>query len=153
MWNDHYKEMLRALSDEKVKYLIIGAYALSAHGFVRGTVDMDLWVMPSQENAGAVMRALRRFGAPLFDLSEKDLSEPGTIFQIGVKPQRIDIITEATGLDFEETYQRSISASLEGMDIRIPCLDDLIRNKRATGRLRDLADVEELERIKARGGA
>ena len=148
MLNEDYRDMLHALSDEKVKFILVGAYALAAHGYPRATMDIDIWVMPSPENADAVLRALRRFGAPLHNLTKEDLQKDGTVFQIGVAPRRIDIITAATGLQFEETYRNSISVNIEGVEVHIPSIDDLIRNKRATGRTRDLADAETLETLK-----
>jgi hypothetical protein len=148
MLNEDYRDMLHALSEEKVKFLLVGAYALAAHGYPRATMDMDIWVMPSRQNADAVLRALRRFGAPLHNLTKEDLQKDGTIFQIGVAPRRIDIITAASGLQFEETYGRSLSVNIEGIEVHIPSIDDLIRNKRALGRTKDLADVEALESLK-----
>jgi predicted nucleotidyltransferase len=148
MLNEDYRDMLHALSDEKVKFILVGAYALAAHGYPRATMDIDIWVMPSPENADAVLRALRRFGAPLHNLTKEDLQKDGTIFQIGVAPRRIDIITAATGLQFEETYRNSISVNIEGVEVHIPSVEDLIRNKRATGRTKDLADAESLESLK-----
>jgi Nucleotidyltransferase of unknown function (DUF6036) len=148
MLNEDYRDMLHALSDEKVKFILVGAYALAAHGYPRATMDIDIWVMPSPENADAVLRALRRFGAPLQNLTKEDLQKDGTIFQIGVAPRRIDIITAATGLQFEETYRNSISVNIEAVEVHIPSINDLIRNKRATGRTKDLADAETLEAIK-----
>ena len=148
MLNEDYRDMLHVLSDEKVKFLLVGAYALAAHGYPRATMDIDIWVMPSPQNADAVLRALRRFGAPLHNLTKEDLQKDGTIFQIGVAPRRIDIITAATGLQFEETYRRSLSVNIEGIEVHIPSIDDLIRNKRALGRTKDLADAEALEFLK-----
>ena len=148
MLNEDYKDMLHALSDEKVKFILVGAYALAAHGYPRATMDIDIWVMPSPENADAVLRALRRFGASLQNLTKEDLQKDGTVFQIGVAPRRIDIITAATGLQFEETYRNSISINIEAVEVHIPSINDLIRNKRATGRTKDLADAETLEAIK-----
>ncbi len=148
MLNEDYKDMLRALCDENVRFVLVGAYALAAHGYPRATMDIDIWVMPSPENADAVLRALSRFGAPLHNLTKEDLLKDGTIFQIGVAPRRIDIITAASGLRFEQAYQNSILVSIEGIDIRIPSIDDLILNKRATGRTKDLADAEALESLK-----
>src|SRR5574340_1576720 len=133
MLNEDYRDMLHALSDEKVKFLLVGAYAMAAHGYPRATMDIDIWVMPSPQNADAVLRALRRFGAPLHDLTKEDLQKDGTIFQIGVAPRRIDIITAASGLQFEEVFQNSILINIEGIDVHIPSIDDLIRNKKATG--------------------
>ena len=148
MLNEDYKDMLQSLFDEKVRFLLVGAYAMAAHGYPRATMGIDIWIMPSSQNADAVLRALHRFGAPLQNLTKEDLQKDGTIFQIGVAPRRIDIITAASGLEFEETYGRSLSVNLEGIEVHIPSLDDLIRNKRASGRTRDLADAEALESLK-----
>lgn len=148
MLNEDYKDMLQSLFDEKVRFLLVDAYAMAAHGYPRTTMDIDIWIMPSSQNADAVLRALHRFGAPLQNLTKEDLQKDGTIFQIGVAPRRIDIITAASGLEFEETYGRSLSVNLEGIEVHIPSLDDLIRNKRASGRTRDLADAEALESLK-----
>jgi hypothetical protein len=148
MLNEDYRDMLLALADEKVKFLLVGAYALAAHGYPRATMDIDIWVMPSPENSDAVLRALRRFGAPLHDLTSEDLQTDGTIFQIGVAPRRIDIITAASGLRFAETFERSVAMEIEGIDVHVPSLDDLIRNKRASGRTKDLADAEALEDLR-----
>jgi len=149
MLNEDYREMLHALSDEKVRFLLVGAYALAAHGYPRATMDIDIWVMPSPQNADAVLKALRRFGAPLLNLTKEDLQEEGTVFQIGVAPRRIDIITAASGLQFEEAYTRSLSVTIEGIEVRILSIDDIIRNKRASGRTKDLADAETLESAKS----
>ncbi len=148
MLNEDYRDMLHVLSDEGVKFLLVGAYAMAAHGYPRATMDIDIWVMPSPRNADALLRALRRFGAPLHNLTKEDLQKEGTVFQIGVAPRRIDIITAASGLDFEETYERSLSVNIEEIEVHIPSIDDLIRNKKATGRTKDLADAEALEILK-----
>jgi len=147
MLNEDYRDMLLALADEKVKLLLVGAYALAAHGYPRATMDIDIWVMPSPENADAVMRALRRFGAPLHNLAKGDLETDGTVFQIGVAPQRIDIITAASGLQFDEAFSRSTAVNIEGIEVHIPSVPDLIVNKRASGRIKDLADAEALENL------
>ncbi len=149
MLNEDYREMLQELSAEKVKFLLVGAYALAVHGYPRATVDMDLWVMPSRENAEAVLRALARFGAPLHELTLQDLQQEGTVFQIGVAPRRIDILTAASGLQFDAAFKNALSLDIEGIQMHVLSIDDLIRNKRATGRTKDLADVEALEAMKA----
>src|SRR4030043_2302099 len=128
MLNEDYRDMLHALSDEKVRFILVGAYALAAHGYPRATMDIDIWVMPSPDNAEAVLRALRSFGAPLHNLTKEDLEEDGTIFQIGVAPRRIDIITAASGLQFEETYRGSLPVNIEGIEVHIPSIDDIIHN-------------------------
>lgn len=107
--------------------------------------------MPSPQNADAVLRALRRFGAPLHDLTETDLQVDGTVFQIGVAPRRIDLLTSASGLHFEKVFSRSLIVDIEGIEIHVPVLSDLIQNKQATGRTKDLADVEALEILASSG--
>lgn len=148
MLNEDYRDMLHALSGEKVRFLLVGAYALAAHGYPRATMDIDIWVMPSPQNAEAVLKALSRFGASLLNLAKEDLQREGTVFQIGVAPRRIDIITAASGLQFEEAYARSLPVTIEGIEVRILSIDDIIRNKRASGRTKDLADAETLESAK-----
>jgi len=151
MLNEDYRDMLQALSDEKVKFLLVGAFAMAAHGYPRATMDIDIWIMPSRENADAVLRSLDRFGAALQGLAREDLVRDDTVFQIGVAPRRIDIITSETGLNFEEAYRNSLSVNIEGTEIRILSIEDLVRNKLATGRTSDLADVEALETLRKRG--
>lgn len=147
MLNKDYKDMLQALVDEKVKFLLVGAYALAAHGYPRATMDIDIWILPTPANAAAVLCALRRFGAPLQNLTLAVLQKEDTVFQIGVAPRRIDLITTATGLDFNAAYARASVVEIEGLTVRIPSADDLIRNKRASGRTKDLADAEALEAL------
>ncbi len=147
MLNEDYRDMLRVLVEEKVDFLLVGAYALAAHGYPRATMDIDIWVMPSPDNADAVLQALHRFGAPIQNLTKADLENEGTVFQIGVAPRRIDIITTASGLQFEKAFARAIAVEIEGITVRIPSVADLIRNKRASGRTRDLADAEALEEL------
>jgi len=148
MLNEDYREMLQGLCAEKVRFLLVGAYALAAHGYPRATVDLDIWVMPSPENAKAVLRALARFGAPISELTVQDLQREGTVFQIGVAPRRIDIITTASGLRLDDAFRSSTLVDIEGIHIHVPSIDDLIRNKKATGRTKDLADAEALEDLK-----
>ncbi len=147
MLNEDYREMLQCFADEDVEFLLVGAYAMAAHGYPRTTLDIDFWVRPSRKNAEAVLRALHRFGAPLHGLTVDDLQKDDTVFQIGVAPRRIDIITGASGLEFAGAFQRSTEVQLEGITVRIPSVEDLIRNKRASGRTRDLADAEALESL------
>ncbi len=148
MLNEDYKDMLQALAEEKVKYLLVGAYALAAHGYPRATVDIDIWVLQSPDNAAAVLRALRRFGTPLQNLTAQDLQRDDTVFQIGVAPRRIDIITTASGLRFDEAYANALVVDIDGINVRIPSIVDLIRNKRASGRTKDIADAEALEELR-----
>lgn len=148
MLNEDYRDILRAFADERVRFLLVGAYALAAHGVPRATMDIDLWVEPSAGNARAVLAALARFGAPLHDLTEEDLSQEGTVFQIGVAPRRIDILTGVSGLAFAGAFERSFEVEMDGIRFHLLSLPDLVANKRACGRHRDLADLEALgERV------
>jgi hypothetical protein len=143
--NRDFAEMLSALSEAGAEFLIVGAHALAAHGLPRATGDLDIWVRPTGENAGRVLQALRAFRAPLHDLTEEDLVRPGTVFQIGVVPNRIDILTEISGVTFDEAWARRESFDVEQQ--RLPFLSrvDLAANKRAAGRPKDLADLAALE--------
>ena len=138
--------MLSGLSDSGVEFLLVGAYAMAAHGHPRATGDLDIWVRANPENAVKVLVALSRFGAPLHDLTIEDLSTPGIIFQIGVEPSRIDILTEISGVIFSDAWRRKISIEMDGCSMSVIGLEDLIKNKRAAGRAKDIADVETLER-------
>ena len=142
--NTEFVEMLSALSEADAEFLVVGAHALAAHGVPRATGDLDLWVRSTPENAKKVLAALQKFGAPLFDLSVQDLSTPEIVFQIGVAPLRIDILTSITGVDFEEAWTRRKEMELGGVRFGVISREDLIRNKRATGRPKDLLDVESL---------
>ena len=139
--------MLQCLNAERVDYLLIGAYAMAAHGFPRATMDIDIWVKPSTANASAVWKALERFGAPLQGVIVDDFAKDDVIFQIGVAPRRIDIITGVSALNFDETIKRAIEVEIEGLKVLIPSVADLIINKKATGRTKDLADVETLQSL------
>ena len=136
--------MLAALCAESAECLVVGAHALAAHGVPRATGHLDLWVRPTPENARRVWRALEAFGAPLHELTLDDLTQPGVVFQIGLAPNRIDILTSITGVNFEEASKNRILVELEGLEVPVLGRDELIRNKRVVGRARDLADIEEL---------
>ena len=146
--NEDYRDILLALNTEQVDFILIGAYAVAAHGYPRATMDIDIWVMPSLENADAVFRALKRFGSPLHGLSVKDLQSNDTVFQIGVAPRRIDLLTGATGLDFLTASENAVARNFDGIDLKVLSLDDLIVNKQATGRPKDQVDVDELKKLK-----
>jgi hypothetical protein len=143
--NRDYVEMLSALRDARAEFLVVGAHALAAHGRPRATGDLDIWVRPSSENASRVWNALRVFGAPLESLSVSDLVSPDLVFQIGVAPSRIDIMTGLSGVGFEEAWDSRITVRIAALEIPVIGREALIRNKRAVGRPRDLADVAELE--------
>ena len=146
--NSDFSDMLSALSAEGVEYLLIGAYAMAAHGVPRATGDIDIWVRPSPDNADRVLRALARFGAPLGELRAADLAGEGMVFQVGVAPNRVDVMTAIDGVTFEEAWSHRETRAIDGVTLTVIGRDDLIRNKRATGRARDRGDAELLEAMK-----
>ena len=118
---------------------------MAVHGYPRSTMDIDLWVMPNPENALLVLQALNDFGAPAGRLSPEDFQKKDTIFQIGVAPRRIDILTSVDGLSFEDAFAQSQTVEIDGISLHVLSVPDLIKNKRSTGRTKDLADAEALE--------
>jgi hypothetical protein len=143
--NPDFKELLLAFNAHDVEYLIVGAHALAAYGHVRATKDIDVWVGPSRENAQRVLKGLSDFGAPLGDLTLEDLIRAGTIFQIGVPPLRIDIITQIDGVEFADAWPDRFATGFGGVPAFVISRHHLIRNKKTAARLQDLADVEKLE--------
>lgn len=141
MLNEDYKDMLRILSEKGVRYLVVGAYAMSAHGYPRATGDIDIWVDCSPENSRRVYDAMKAFGAPLRGISPVTFSQEDIVFQIGVAPRRIDIITHVDGLTFEEAFKEREELRLEGVIIPFASKENLIRNKLATGREKDRLDA------------
>jgi len=146
MLNSDYKDMLQVLLDNGVKFLLVGAYAMGVHGYPRATGDIDIWVEPSAENSGWVYRSMAAFGAPLHEIDETTFAMPGVVFQIGVAPRRIDIITTISGVGFDDAYQQRQIVEIEDLSIPILSLGDLIKNKRATGRDKDRLDADQLEK-------
>ena len=140
-----FKDLLSEFNAHRVEYLVVGAYALAAHGRIRATGDLDVWVRPDAANARKVISALVAFGAPLQDLTESDLAQPGLVYQIGVAPLRIDVLTAIDAVDFSDAWQQRITTSFAGQAVPVLSATHLIQNKRAVGRSQDLADVEWLE--------
>lgn len=142
--NSDFRDLLLEFNAAGVEFLVVGAHALAAHGHVRATKDLDLWIRPSDTNAPRVLAALTRFGAPLHDLSVTDLSRPGLVFQIGIPPVRIDLITAIDGVLFEDAWPDRMEAVFGTVKVPVLSRHHLIANKRASGRLQDLADIERL---------
>lgn len=142
--NRDFVEMLSALSAAGVKFLVVGAHALAAHGAPRATGDLDIWVQATSENAARVLTALQQFGAPLFDLSEADLCARDTVFQIGLPPSRIDILTSISGVTFDDAWERRMDVAIGDLRIGTIGRSDFIENKKASGRPKDLLDLELL---------
>ena len=148
MLNEDYKEMLQLLLEEQVDFIIVGAYALGAHGYPRATGDIDIWVKPNNSNSRKLYKALARFGAPLEQIEIDDFSMEGIIFQIGVIPRRIDIITKIDGVTYQEADEDKITVEVEGLMLPVISLEKLIKNKMATGREKDELDIKTLKKRK-----
>ena len=144
--NRDFVEILQELSAAGAEFLVVGAHALAAHERPRATGDLDLWVHATPSNAVRVWRALERFGAPLHDLAIEDLATPGIVFQMGLPPYRIDLLTQISGVTFEEAWPNRLVILIEGIEVAVIGKQDLIRNKRASARPQDLVDLDLLER-------
>ncbi len=142
--NPDFVGLLRELCAAEARFLIVGAYAVTFYSRPRATGDLDIWIEPDPANAGRVHRALQAFGAPLEGLTPSDLSAPDMVYQIGVPPRRIDLLTSLTGVDFPEAWADRKMGTMGDVDCPFIGKGTLIRNKRALGRPRDLADLEML---------
>ena len=145
MMNPDFKDILSLLCEEKADFIVVGAYALAAHGYPRATGDLDILINRDSDNVERVWRSLLKFGAPLEQISKRDLETAGLVFQIGVSPRRIDILTSITGVEFDDANNRKMDIEIEGLSFSVLGRDDYITNKKAVGRPQDLADVDRLE--------
>ncbi|MGE0812643.1 MAG: hypothetical protein AB7O28_09055 [Vicinamibacterales bacterium] len=145
MLNPDFRDLLSAFIDASVEFLVVGGYAMAAHRLPRATKDLDLWVHPTAANGGRVLEALDAFGAPRHGLTEADLSAEGTIYQVGVPPNRIDVITAVDGVSFEDAWRDRMVVDIDGLSVPIIGRAHLVRNKRAVGRPQDLLDADLLE--------
>lgn len=142
--NHDFQEFLRSFVGHDVRFLIVGGYALAAHGHPRYTKDLDVWVWTDPSNAVRVVAALEEFGFGGLGLAAADFEEPDVVVQLGREPQRIDLLTFATGLVFDDAYEHRVLVDVGGLSIPFISIDDLRTNKLATGRLRDAADAADL---------
>ncbi len=140
------REFVALLNSLNVEYLVVGGHAVAFHGYARLTDDLDLLLRHGAENAGRTVEALKAFGFASIGLTASDFLAPDRVIQLGRAPNRIDLLTKLYGVDSETAWRRRVKASLDGLDVAIIAREDLIANKRATGRTQDLADAEYLER-------
>jgi hypothetical protein len=145
MLNSDFKEFIQLLNDNQVKYLVIGGYAVAVHGHPRYTKDIDIWIEMSSENADKLLTALNQFGFGSLGLSPQDFQSPDQIIQLGYPPNRIDLITTPDGIDFDTCYTSKIEIIINDIPVQFIDLNNLKKNKKASGRLQDLADLENLE--------
>jgi hypothetical protein len=150
--NDDFRDILALLIEEGARFVVVGAHAMAVHGVPRATGDLDIWIPRDPLNGGRVWKALLRFGAPVgaMGVSEADLGTPGTVLQIGVPPRRVDLLTDITGVEFEDAWARRLTSRVADLDIPFLGRADLLANKRATARPKDLADIAVLERAEGR---
>lgn len=143
--NKDFREFIELLNEHSVRYLVVGGYAVALHGHPRYTKDLDIWIERKRENAVKVLSALKDFGFGSLDIKIEDLLNPEKIIQLGNPPNRIDILSDLTGLTFSKCYGKKLSVKIKKTKIYILDLENLKKNKRATGRHQDLADVENLK--------
>jgi len=148
MLNPDYRDLLSAFANSKVEFVLVGAYAMAAHGQPRATMDIDLLVRPNDENVARVIAALREFGAPDPSIDARALGTPGMVVQIGIAPRRIDLLTRLTGVSTDAAFANAQTVEVDGLRIPVLALGDLIANKRATGRPQDRVDAERLESLR-----
>lgn len=140
-----FKEFVELLNSNNVRYLLIGGYALAAHGHPRYTKDLDLWLWPDADNAKAIINAIESFGFEGLNLTAQDFMTPDQVIQLGYPPTRIDLLTGASGIKFEDCWKARQEVLLDGIRFNLIDLEDLKKNKRASGRPQDLADIAALE--------
>jgi len=143
--NQDFVDLLRAFVAHDVRFLVVGAYALALHGRPRATGALDVWVDATPENAQRIVKALADFGAPMATITEADFLRPGPVVQLGVVPARIELLTDLTGLTFEDAWPGRVREAFGEIQVDFIGRDAFIRNKRATGRAKDLGDIEGLE--------
>jgi hypothetical protein len=144
--NPDFKELLNILENYKVRYLVVGGYAVMKYTEPRFTKDLDLWVSTDEENSKAVFNALREFGAPLKGLTQKDFSEKGYFYQMGNPPLRLDIMMSIPGVEFEDSWNNRIETEIDGLTVPFISKQDLLKAKEASGRAQDMIDVENLKK-------
>jgi len=143
--NKDFREFIKLLNSNNVKYLVVGGYALAFHGYPRYTKDIDIWLLINQENAANIIKTLLEFGFVSENISKDDFLKSDIIIQLGYPPNRIDLITTCDGIDFEKCYENKIQIEIEGLTINFIDVESLKINKKKTGRTQDLADLENLE--------
>ena len=144
--NRDFSDLLRAFLSEGVEFLVVGAHALGVHDRPRATKDLDVWIRAEPRNAGRAWRALASFGAPLDTLSIEDLTDEDTVFQIGVAPIRIDVLTAITGVEFDEAWPKRVEVERDGLLVPFIGVDAFLKNKDATGRDQDRIDAARVRR-------
>jgi predicted nucleotidyltransferase len=145
MLNPDFKEFIQSLNDNQARYLVVGGYAVALHGYPRYTKDIDIWIDMNPANATRIVQALQQFGFDSLGLKEQDFLDADTIIQLGNPPRRIDLLTTLPGVNFDACYSAMVVVDIDGVPVNFIDLENLKKNKRATGRAQDIADIENLE--------
>ena len=145
-----FREFIQLLNENKVKYLVIGGYAVAFHGYPRYTKDLDFWIWANPDNADRLLKTIKDFGLGSMNLSKEDLLDLDNVIQIGYEPNRIDVIIDLEGLDFESGYDRRIDSTMDDINVPFIGLEDLIKNKLTTGRMQDKVDANKLKKSKGK---
>jgi len=147
LFNEHFRDFIQALNNQNVEYVLVGGMAVILHGYVRGTGDMDIWVNRTKQNYNLLKKSFHEFGMPVFDMNEdRFLSDEFDVWSFGVSPVKIEVMTAVKGLQFDETFQKAQFYDENGLQIRFIHINDLIKAKQASGRYKDLDDIEQLSK-------
>jgi hypothetical protein len=145
-WMQDFKEFLSLLNSARIEYLLIGGYAVNLHGYHRATKDMDVWIATKPQNLSKLIDVLVQFGFKAGSLRPEDFTGEQSVFRMGVPPCRLELLTRISGVDFDSCHQRRVMMNVDGIDVPVISYEDLKQNKISSDRLKDKADVEELER-------
>ncbi len=145
MFSQDFREFIELLIKNKAEYLIVGGYAVGIHGHPRYTGDLDIWLNPTAENAELILKSVNEFGFSSFNLSLSDFTKPGNVIQLGYPPLRIDLLTEIDGVTFNECFNNRKEVVIEDLKVNFIGYNDLLKNKKETGRPRDIDDIDNLK--------
>jgi predicted nucleotidyltransferase len=145
MFSQDFREFIQLLIKNKAEYLIVGGYAVGVHGYPRYTGDLDIWLNPTSKNAESILKSINEFGFSSFKLTLADFTTPGNVIQLGYPPLRIDLLTEIDGVTFEECFKNRKEVLIDDLNVNFIGYDDLLKNKKESGRPRDINDIENLK--------
>lgn len=148
IFEQDFIDFIELLNEQQVKYMVVGAFALSFHGRPRHTGDLDIWIKPDAENAGKMVKVIEEFGFGQLGLNDEDFLRENYVTQLGYPPLRIDILNAISGVNFDDAYHTRLETEIDGLQISFISAEDLIRNKRCVGRPKDLGDIDALEMLK-----
>lgn len=148
IFEQDFIDFIELLNEQQVKYMVVGAFALSFHGRPRHTGDLDIWIKPDAENAGKMVKVIEEFGFGQLGLNDEDFLRENYVTQLGYPPLRIDILNAISGVNFDDAFHTRLETEIDGLQISFISAEDLIRNKRCVGRPKDLGDIDALEMLK-----